>query len=55
MAVICGRWAFTRRDALNAECRRLPMVRIEKDYAFEGRNGEASLLDLFDGRRQLII
>ncbi len=44
-----------RRDALNAERRRLPMVEIEKDYVFEGPDGEASLLDLFDGRRQLIV
>lgn len=42
-------------DTLAAERRRLPMVRIDKDYAFEGPNGSASLLDLFDGRRQLII
>jgi predicted dithiol-disulfide oxidoreductase (DUF899 family) len=48
--------AATRaRDALAAERRRLPMVRIEKDYVFEGPNGKASLLDLFEGRRQLII
>jgi predicted dithiol-disulfide oxidoreductase (DUF899 family) len=44
-----------RRDELNAERRRLPMVRIEKDYAFEGPDGKASLLDLFEGRLQLII
>jgi predicted dithiol-disulfide oxidoreductase (DUF899 family) len=31
------------------------MVRIEKDYAFEGPGGKAGLLDLFDGRRQLIV
>src|SRR5438034_6410801 len=43
------------RDALAAERRRLPMVRIEKEYAFEGPNGKAGLLDLFDGRRQLIL
>lgn len=43
------------RDALNAERRRLPMVRIDKAYAFEGENGQASLLDLFEGRRQLIV
>ena len=43
------------RDALNAERRRLPMVEIDKDYVFEGPNGRASLLDLFDGRRQLIV
>src|SRR6059036_430123 len=42
-------------DALAAERRRLPMVRIEKDYVFEGPDGTASLLDLFEGRRQLIL
>jgi predicted dithiol-disulfide oxidoreductase (DUF899 family) len=42
-------------DALAAERRRLPMVRIEKDYAFDGPRGKASLLDLFDARRQLIV
>ncbi len=48
--------AATRaRDALAAERRRLPMVRIDKDYVFEGSAGKASLLDLFDGRRQLIV
>jgi predicted dithiol-disulfide oxidoreductase (DUF899 family) len=47
--------ATRARDALAAERRRLPMVRIEKDYAFEGPDGEASLLDLFEGRRQLIV
>ncbi len=41
--------------ALAAERRRLPMVRIEKDYAFDGPRGKASLLDLFDARRQLIV
>jgi predicted dithiol-disulfide oxidoreductase (DUF899 family) len=47
---------FTRRrDALNAERRRLPMVRIDKDYVFEGPDGKVSLLDLFEGRRQLIV
>ena len=43
------------RDRLNAERRRLPMVKIDKDYFFEGPNGRVSLLDLFDGRRQLIV
>ncbi|MFC4053272.1 DUF899 domain-containing protein [Actinomadura syzygii] len=43
------------RDALNAERRRLPMVRVEEDYLFEGPDGPASLLDLFEGRRQLIV
>jgi predicted dithiol-disulfide oxidoreductase (DUF899 family) len=44
-----------RRDALNAERRRMPMVKIEKDYVFAGPDGEASLLDLFEGRLQLIL
>ncbi len=44
-----------QRDALNAERRRLPMVEIEKDYVFQGPDGEARLLDLFEGRRQLIV
>ncbi len=43
------------RDELNAERRRLPMVRIDKDYEFDCPTGRASLLDLFDGRRQLIV
>jgi predicted dithiol-disulfide oxidoreductase (DUF899 family) len=48
--------AATRaRDALNADRRRLPMVRIEKDYVFTGPEGRATLLDLFAGRRQLIV
>jgi predicted dithiol-disulfide oxidoreductase (DUF899 family) len=48
--------AFTRsRDALAAERRRMPRMRVEKDYRFEGPNGPASLEDLFDGRRQLIV
>lgn len=48
--------ATTRaRDALAAERRRLPMVKIEKDYIFEGPDGKVSLLNLFEGRRQLII
>jgi predicted dithiol-disulfide oxidoreductase (DUF899 family) len=47
--------ATRARDALNAQRRRLPMVEIDKDYLFEGPNGEASLLDLFEGRRQLVV
>ncbi|WP_295813695.1 DUF899 domain-containing protein [uncultured Nitratireductor sp.] len=43
------------RDALAAERRRLPWVEVEKDYAFEGLHGSASLDDLFEGRRQLIV
>jgi predicted dithiol-disulfide oxidoreductase (DUF899 family) len=47
--------ATRARDALAAERRRLPMVEVEHDYVFEGPDGEASLLDLFEGRRQLIV
>jgi len=43
------------RDALNAERRRLPMVKIEKDYVFEGPEGKVRLLDLFEDRLQLVI
>ena len=47
---------FTRqRDALNAERRKLPMVGIDKEYIFHGLGGQASLLDLFEGRGQLLI
>jgi predicted dithiol-disulfide oxidoreductase (DUF899 family) len=47
--------ATKARDALAAERRRLPMVRIQKEYVFDGPGGKASLLDLFEGRRQLIV
>jgi len=43
------------RDALRSERRELPMVEIEKDYVFEGPGGAVGLLDLFEGRRQLIV
>jgi predicted dithiol-disulfide oxidoreductase (DUF899 family) len=43
------------RDRLNADRRRLPMVRVEKEYRFAGPEREASLVDLFDGCRQLIV
>jgi predicted dithiol-disulfide oxidoreductase (DUF899 family) len=47
--------ATRARDALAAERRRLPVVRIEKEYAFDGPDGKAALLDLFEGRRQLLL
>jgi predicted dithiol-disulfide oxidoreductase (DUF899 family) len=47
--------ATRARDALAAERRRLPRVLIEKDYVLQGPNGEASLADLFEGRRQLLL
>jgi len=43
------------RDAVNAERRRLPMVKLEKDYVFEGPKGALHLIDMFEGRRQLYI
>jgi predicted dithiol-disulfide oxidoreductase (DUF899 family) len=42
-------------DRVNAERRRLPMVRIEKDYVFDGPSGKRGLKDLFEDRRQLVI
>ncbi len=42
-------------DALAAKRRRLPMVAFDKPYVFEGPHGSASLVDLFEGRRQLVV
>lgn len=48
--------AATRQlDMLAAERRRLPMVRLEKEYAFEGAKGKMHLGHVFEGRRQLIV
>jgi predicted dithiol-disulfide oxidoreductase (DUF899 family) len=44
-----------RRDALSADRRRLPMVEITKRYEFDAPEGKVTLLDLFEGRRQLIV
>jgi len=43
------------RDRVNAERRRLPMMKVEKDYVFDGPEGKQSLVELFDARRQLIV
>ena len=43
------------RDALAAERRRMPWLAVEKEYTFDGPEGRASLSDLFEGRRQLIV
>jgi predicted dithiol-disulfide oxidoreductase (DUF899 family) len=43
------------RDVLNAERRGLPMVEIDAEYVFEGGDGKATLLDLFEGRTQLVV
>ena len=48
--------ALTRaRDGLAAERRRMPWMAVEKTYNFDGPQGKVSLLDLFEGRRQLIV
>jgi predicted dithiol-disulfide oxidoreductase (DUF899 family) len=47
--------ATRARDALAAERRRLPIVRMDKSYVFDGPDGKTSLLDLFEGRRQLVL
>jgi predicted dithiol-disulfide oxidoreductase (DUF899 family) len=55
-AMLADEKAFTRtRDALAAKRRRMPWMAVDKDYVFEGPNGKASLLDLFEGRRQLVV
>lgn len=47
--------ATRARDALAAERRRQPMVRFDRNYHFAGPDGQVNLLDLFGGRRQLIV
>jgi len=42
-------------DRINAERRRLSMVKIEKDYVFDGPNGKRNLKAFFEGRRQLFV
>lgn len=56
IALLAEEKAMTRaRDALNAKRRRLPMVRIDKEHLFDGPAGRVGLLDLFEGRRQLVV
>src|SRR6266404_4124307 len=56
MAGLAEEKELTRQyDRVNAVRRRLPMVKIEKNYMFEGPGGEESLLDLFQGRRQHVV
>ena len=45
----------TAMHELAAARKRMPMVRVEHDYRFEGSDGRRSLPELFDGRRQLIL
>jgi predicted dithiol-disulfide oxidoreductase (DUF899 family) len=47
--------AMKEGDAIAAERRRLPRLRVEKDYSFDGPGGKASLAELFEGRRQLVL
>ncbi|MGC9438637.1 DUF899 domain-containing protein [Streptomyces sp. WG5] len=55
-ALLVKEKAATRaRDALNAERRGLPMVEVDKEYVFEGGDGKGTLLDLFEGRDQLVV
>jgi predicted dithiol-disulfide oxidoreductase (DUF899 family) len=44
-----------KHDALNADRRRLPMVKVDKEYVFEGPDGQVTLAGLFGDRRQLIV
>jgi predicted dithiol-disulfide oxidoreductase (DUF899 family) len=55
-ALLVKEKAATRaRDAMAAERRRMPWVAVSKSYTFDGPAGRVSLLDLFEGRRQLIV
>ena len=47
--------AVSALEQIASRRREMPAVKIEKDYVFEGRNGEVSLLELFEGRTQLIV
>ena len=56
VALLAEEKAMTKaRDALNTKRRMLPMVRVDKEYQFDGPSGTASLRDLFEGRQQLIV
>jgi predicted dithiol-disulfide oxidoreductase (DUF899 family) len=55
-ALLAKEKEYTRlRDALAAERRALPWVKVEKDYVFDTPAGRQSLADLFDGRSQLVV
>ena len=56
VALLAEEKAMTKaRDALSTRRRQLPMVRVGKEYVFEGPAGPATLPDLFEGRSQLIV
>ncbi len=44
-----------QRDEIDRQRRELPWVRVEKEYVFDGPNGQQTLADLFEGRSQLIV
>ena len=55
-ALLAKEKQFTKdRDELNTLRRELPMVEIDKDYTFDGPQGTVRLIDMFDGRAQLIV
>ncbi|MGF1567494.1 MAG: DUF899 domain-containing protein [Nodosilinea sp.] len=55
-ALLADEKELTRqRDLINAKRRRLPMVKLDKAYVFDSPKGQVSLLDVFAGRRQLIV
>jgi predicted dithiol-disulfide oxidoreductase (DUF899 family) len=55
-ALLAEEKAMTRaRDELSRKRRELPMVLVDKDYEFDGPTGKVGLLDMFEGRRQLIV
>jgi predicted dithiol-disulfide oxidoreductase (DUF899 family) len=56
LKLLAGEKELTRaRDAMAARRRRMPWLAVEKEYGFDGPDGRKSLLDLFEGRRQLIV
>ena len=55
-ALLAKEKALTRpRDELTEQRRRLPWEAVAKEYVFEGADGKQTLLELFDGRSQLIV
>ncbi len=55
-ALLLQEKALTKQqDRISAERRRLPMVKLDKEYFFDGPEGKVSLKELFNGHRQLIV
>ncbi len=56
LALLAKEKDLTRaRDAVSAERRKLPWVKVEKEYVFDTASGKRTLAELFDGRSQLIV